>query len=89
MMTTFIINKPCKRYIVSPLKPSMNNVTPCNIIIKIVSSTMQREHDQGYSHAVGGSKVPQSAQEKVPRSLEESLPNKVSMLRSIDTFHKH
>ena len=40
---------------------------------------MQNEYGQGSSHAVGGSKVPQKAQEKVPKSLEETLPNKVDM----------
>ena len=32
---------------------------------------MQNERGQGFSHAVGSSKVPEKAQEKVPQGLEE------------------
>ncbi|KAJ4345443.1 uncharacterized protein N0V89_011573 [Didymosphaeria variabile] len=38
---------------------------------------MQNEHGQGVSHATGGSKVPDTVQQKAPQGLEESLPNKV------------
>ena len=37
--------------------------------------TMQNEHGQGVSHATGGSKVPQAAQDKLPQSVEENVPN--------------
>ncbi len=39
------------------------------------SVNMQNEHGQGTSHATGGSKVPQAAQDKLPKSVEENVPN--------------
>lgn len=38
---------------------------------------MQNNQGQGISHATGGSKVPDSVQQKAPKGVEEALPNKV------------
>lgn len=46
----------------------------------LITTKMQNQSGQGVSHATGGSKVPETVQQKAPQGLEESLPNKVRPL---------
>ncbi|KAI9873074.1 MAG: hypothetical protein M1830_000859, partial [Pleopsidium flavum] len=41
------------------------------------SAIMQNDQGQGTSHATGGSKVPQTAQDKLPQGVEENVPNTI------------
>jgi hypothetical protein len=56
----------------NPFTLYINKPNPTSSIIN-----MQNEQGQGVSHATGGSKVPDTIQQKAPQGLEESLPNKV------------